>query len=150
MKEISTEKRKRGRPRKNADQNVSIAASTVKRGRGRPPKAQTSVQMPINDPVLKKVDASDLLYKPINVWDNSDFNKNKILSFSEGYKAFMNKAKTEREFIKESIALAKEKGYKNLDELRPGLISNRTRFLNPPIWRFLKPTITAALRNTSG
>lgn len=38
----------------------------------------------------------------------------------EDYKAFMNKAKTEREFIKESVALAKKNKFKNLDEISEG------------------------------
>lgn len=117
MKEVSAEQRKRGRPKKNLTGNVSEVTTAVKRGRGRPPKAQATVLTPSMNKASKDVASSDLTYKPINVWDDPKSDKRKIMAFSEGYKAFMNKAKTEREFIKESITLAKEKGFKNLDEL---------------------------------
>jgi aspartyl aminopeptidase len=68
---------------------------------------------------------SDLKYNTTNVWDNSSFSKNEIFTFAEDYKKFMNKARTEREFIKESKILAMQKGFKNIDEigdkpLKPG------------------------------
>lgn len=115
--ESSEIKRKRGRPKKNVTENVSVAATVVKRGRGRPKKVQNSAQVPLKPNATKVTATADLTYKPMNSWDNPKFSKRNIASFSEGYKAFMNKAKTEREFIKESIILAKQKGFKNLDEL---------------------------------
>ncbi len=116
MKEASEIKRKRGRPKKNITENVPATAAVIKRGRGRPKKIENSVAAPLKNNTTKAAHA-DLSYKPINTWDNPKFNKRSILSFGEGYKAFMNKAKTEREFIKESIILAKQKGFKNLDEI---------------------------------
>jgi aspartyl aminopeptidase len=114
MKEILPEKRKRGRPKKNVSENVSAAAPIVKRGRGHPPKSQSAE---LKEPAGTKAGVSDLQYNSINVWDNSSFNKSKILTFCDEYKTFLNKAKTEREFIKESVAQAKENGYRDLDEL---------------------------------
>ncbi|NMA64891.1 MAG: aminopeptidase, partial [Clostridiaceae bacterium] len=48
----------------------------------------------------------NLTYKTTNVWD-AEFSKKDIMEFSENYKLFLDKAKTEREFIKESVILAK-------------------------------------------
>ncbi len=117
MKEGSEIKRKRGRPKKNITENVPELKIAVKRGRGRPKKNQIAVAAPVKSNETKVTPSVDLTYKPINSWDNPKFNKRSIMSFSEGYKAFMNKAKTEREFIKESIILAEQKGFKNLDDL---------------------------------
>lgn len=41
----------------------------------------------------------------------------KVFSFSEGYKEFMSKCKTERECVSEFIILAEKNGYKNIEEL---------------------------------
>jgi aspartyl aminopeptidase len=62
----------------------------------------------------------ELTYKTTNAWDNPHFDKKSINTLIEDYKAFMNKAKTEREFIKESVALAKKNKFKNLDEISEG------------------------------
>ena len=62
----------------------------------------------------------ELTYKTTNAWDNPHFDKKCINALIEDYKAFMNKAKTEREFIKESVALAKKNKFKNLDEISEG------------------------------
>ena len=51
-----------------------------------------------------------------NAWNKYDKEGiEKIFEFNEGYKEFMSKCKTERECVKETIRLAEEKGYKNLD-----------------------------------
>lgn len=62
----------------------------------------------------------ELTYKTTNAWDNPHFDKKSSNALIEDYKAFMNKAKTEREFIKESVALAKKNKFKNLDEISEG------------------------------
>ena len=133
MKEVLPEKRRRGRPKKNIAVNAPEPAAAVKRGRGRPKKAQASVTTSQKNTENKKPDFNGLAYKPINVWDSKEFSKQDILSFSEGYKAFMNAARTEREFIRESVLLAEKKGFKNLDKL------GETR-LNPgdKIYRVIK------------
>ena len=125
MVETSGEKRKRGRPRKKPVENDTPVIQTVKRGRGRPKKTQSSFSAIEANKSANKIDPKDLKYKTVNAWDNPKFNRRSIMSFSEGYKAFMNKAKTEREFIKESIILAKQNNFINLDEagdirLKPG------------------------------
>ncbi len=59
----------------------------------------------------------ELSYNTINAWDNPRFDRSSLSAFNESYKSFMNKAKTEREFIKESVALALKNNFKNLDTL---------------------------------
>ena len=57
-------------------------------------------------------------------WDNLDDNKKEeVFELSKKYLNFLNKAKTEREFIKEARKLADENGYKDIiefDKLNPG------------------------------
>lgn len=125
MLELSGEKRKRGRPRKNPAENDTPIVKEVKRGRGRPKKTQNSFSAIETNKPVNILDSEELSYKAINAWDNPKFNKKSIISFCEGYKSFMNKAKTEREFIKESVTLAKQNNFINLDEagdikLKPG------------------------------
>jgi len=63
-----------------------------------------------------KISFDELTYKPVNVWD-TEYSKKDIMDFCENYKLFLDKAKTEREFIKESVILAEQNGFKNIDEL---------------------------------
>ncbi len=65
-----------------------------------------------------------LINKKENGWETIDEEKKKkIFEFSQGYMEFLNKAKTEREFVKEAIKLARENGYKDImefEKLQPG------------------------------
>lgn len=104
---MAEEKRKRGRPRKNP---VIVAAAPEKppARRGRPPK--------------KKADeaastSGNLVYKTVNAWDNPSMNEREIEKFCKGYKAFLNKAKTEREFVREAEELAIKSGFVDIDKL---------------------------------
>lgn len=112
MLDVSGEKSKRGRPRKNPNEDANLINRPIKRGPGRPRKDQNAIAN-----AAKNKDIEELAYKPINVWDNPKLNKSKIISFNESYKEFMNKAKTEREFIKESKLLAVKNNFINLDEV---------------------------------
>ncbi len=133
MAEQSDAKRRRGRPKKNTIENAPQTTTSVKRGRGRPKKSQAGVvAASVSNESNKKV-PQDLAYKPINAWDNEKFTKRDIMSFSENYKAFMNKAKTEREFIKESVALAKQNNFINIDE-----IGNKTLKPGDKVYRVVK------------
>lgn len=64
-------------------------------------------------------------------WDSiTEEQKNKIFSLANDYMAFLNKAKTEREFIKEARKLADAKGYRDIIEfetLKPG---DKVYFIN--------------------
>ena len=65
-----------------------------------------------------------LTHKKINGWETTDTReKENIFNFSRDYMNFLNKAKTEREFIVEAIKMARENGYKDIAEfenLQPG------------------------------
>ena len=66
----------------------------------------------------------DLILNKKSGWEEiTEEEKNKIYEFSNEYMNFLNKAKTEREIIKETERLAREKGFKSLNEyseLHPG------------------------------
>ncbi len=62
--------------------------------------------------------ADILLYSTKNAWEKSDEEEvKKALDFCEGYKAFLDKAKTEREAALEIERLAKEHGFVSIDDL---------------------------------
>ena len=70
------------------------------------------------------------------VWDKmSDAKMKKVMRFAEDYKDFLNRGKTEREQVRESIKEAEKKGYKNLFEtenLKAGdkvYVNNRNKSL---------------------
>ena len=70
-----------------------------------------------------------LSYNPKNAWDRTGpEEKEAAFSFAEGYKDFLNKAKTEREFVAEAEIQAQAAGFLPLDEairsgkqLKPGM-----------------------------
>ncbi|MFA6551678.1 MAG: aminopeptidase [Patescibacteria group bacterium] len=54
-----------------------------------------------------------------NAWEEmSDKEKKDALQFSEGYKIFLNNAKTERESVREGIIIAQKMGFKNIADLK--------------------------------
>ena len=65
-----------------------------------------------------------LTYKKVNGWETTDTRqKETIFNFSKDYMNFLNKAKTEREFVVEAVKMARENGYKDISEfehLEPG------------------------------
>ena len=63
-----------------------------------------------------------LFNKKENGWNNT-VNKEDIFNYANGYIKFMNKAKTEREIVKQSKIIAESKGFKDIkdyDLLKPG------------------------------
>ena len=53
-----------------------------------------------------------LTFKAANVWEkSSDDEKKKAFDFCEGYKKFLDSAKTEREFAYEAGKLARQHGF---------------------------------------
>ncbi len=64
-------------------------------------------------------------------WENADENqKNEIFKLSEGYMEFLNKAKTEREFIKHARKMADENGYKDIMEYQNLKAGDKIYFIN--------------------
>jgi len=57
-----------------------------------------------------------LEYKSANAWEKIP-DREKVFQFCDGYKAFLDKAKTEREYVKEAVLLAEKSGYVNLDKI---------------------------------
>lgn len=68
-----------------------------------------------------------------NTWEKYKDNINEVMEYNEGYKDYISKNKTERACVKDSIRLAKEKGFKPLDSfetLKPGdkvYVNNRDK-----------------------
>lgn len=67
---------------------------------------------------------SELLKENKSGWNNvSDDDKKNIFNFSKEYMDFLNMSKTEREIVENATAIARENGFKSLDEyseLHPG------------------------------
>ena len=72
-----------------------------------------------------------LFLKKENGWNSVDeAEKEKIFNFSNDYMNYLNRAKTEREFIQEAIKFARENGYRDIIEfqrLQPG---DKVYFIN--------------------
>ena len=68
-----------------------------------------------------------------NTWEKYKDNLNEVMEYNEGYKDYISKNKTERACVKDSIRLAKEKGFMPLDSfetLKPGdkvYVNNRDK-----------------------
>lgn len=68
-----------------------------------------------------------------NTWEKYKDNLNEVMEYNEGYKDYISKNKAERACVKDSIRLAKEKGFKPLDSfetLKPGdkvYVNNRDK-----------------------
>lgn len=68
-----------------------------------------------------------------NTWEKYKDNLNEVMEYNEGYKDYISKNKTERACVKDSIRLAKKKGFKPLDSfetLKPGdkvYVNNRDK-----------------------
>ena len=72
-----------------------------------------------------------LFYKKENGWEKLDTKKREdIFEFSNKYMSFLNKAKTEREFIVEAVKVAKEKGFKDLSEYSELRTGDKVYFVN--------------------
>ncbi len=61
----------------------------------------------------------ELKYNPKNGWEaGADADKQAAFPFAERYKAFLDRAKTEREAAREAIRLAEERGFVNIDAVK--------------------------------
>jgi len=56
--------------------------------------------------------------------------KKEIFQFSEGYKHFLNIGKTEREFVRESIKLAEENGFRSIEEFETLKAGDKVFYIN--------------------
>ena len=66
-----------------------------------------------------------------NAWKKYEGSKfNDLMSFNEDYKNFITVGKTERACVKESIKLAREKGFKELHEYNKLKAGDKVYFIN--------------------
>ena len=85
-----------------------------------------------------------------NTWEKYKDNLNEVREYNEGYKDYISKNKTERACVKDSIRLAKEKGFKPLDSfetLKPGdkvYVNNRDK--NIALFVFGNKPLTEGMR----
>ena len=72
-----------------------------------------------------------LLNKKQNGWDFVDTRKKEaIFSFTKNYMNFLNRAKTEREFVVEAKKIADENGYKDISEFEKLQAGDKVYFIN--------------------
>lgn len=70
-----------------------------------------------------------MLYKLENGW-NKQQNRDEVMRFSEGYKIFLDMAKTEREFVKEGIKFAEANGFVNAENEKDLVPGDRVYYVN--------------------
>ncbi|MGI6393267.1 MAG: aminopeptidase [bacterium] len=76
----------------------------------------------------KKNDPKSLLSSKVSIWEGLKKNEMKtVLDFSEGYKKFLDNAKTEREAVNEIRKIALTKGYKEITKAKP---TDKKLFIN--------------------
>ena len=75
---------------------------------------------------------SDKLFnkKKVGWEDVSPEEKNEIFAFCDGYMKFLNKAKTEREFIAQAKIKAEENGYRDISEFDSLNVGDKVYFIN--------------------
>ena len=74
---------------------------------------------------------NDLLKNKKSGWEEvSEEEKNAIFTFSDEYMNFLNNAKTEREIIRETEVLARQNGFKSLDEYSELYPGDKVYFIN--------------------
>ena len=74
---------------------------------------------------------NDLLKNKKSGWEEvSEDEKNAIFTFSDEYMKFLNSAKTEREIIRATEALARQNGFKSLDEYSELYPGDKVYFIN--------------------
>jgi len=72
-----------------------------------------------------------MLRKQQNGWSKkSSEEKEVIFNFSEGYKNFLNKVKTEREFVEETIKIVEKRGFKNAETIDILKTGDKVYYLN--------------------
>jgi hypothetical protein len=97
--------KKAGRPKGSKSAIAPVAK------RGRKSKAEIEALAAAEKAEIAKL-ADTLTYKVPSAWDAKDFNRKVVFSFAEQYKTFLDKAKTEREFVREAVLLCEGKGFR--------------------------------------
>lgn len=72
-----------------------------------------------------------MLYEKENGWKNLEKDENEIIfSFSEEYKSFLNRGKTEREVVREVVKTAESNGFKNAEEIETLKAGDKIYYVN--------------------
>ena len=72
-----------------------------------------------------------MIYNRENGWKSATKEKKtEIFNFSEGYKSFLDIGKTEREFVRESIKAAEEKGFRSVEEFETLKAGDKVYYVN--------------------
>ena len=70
------------------------------------------------DASIKKTDMEKLFHEFKNAWvDLSDNDRESTFKMAGEYKKFLDAGKTERECVSEIVTMAKENGFKNIEDL---------------------------------
>lgn len=81
--------------------------------------------------MLTKEGSNKMLRKQQNGWLKTDEQKRKdIFEFAEGYKRFLNTAKTEREFVNETVRMVEAQGFINAEKLDFLKTGDKVYYLN--------------------
>lgn len=81
--------------------------------------------------MLTKEGSNKMLRKQQNWWLKADEQKKKdIFEFGEGYKRFLNIAKTEREFVNETVKVVEAQGFINAEKLESLKTGDKIYYLN--------------------
>ena len=81
--------------------------------------------------MLTKEGSNKMLRKQQNGWLKTDEQKKKdIFEFAEGYKRFLNIAKTEREFVNETMKVVEAQGFINAEKLDSLKTGDKIYYLN--------------------
>lgn len=75
---------------------------------------------------VAKEQREKLIWEFPNIGKKAPEQEEKAFAYCEGYKEFLNAAKTEREFVREAVLRLKEAGYEEFEEGKS--ISRATRY----------------------
>ncbi len=107
--------RRRGRPAGSRNQ-AGKQAKPVPAKRGRKSKAELAAIAAEAAREAAKL-SEKLSYKVGSAWEDKNLKRKAVFDFADDYRSFLNKAKTERECIREAVLMAERKGFRNLDAM---------------------------------
>lgn len=72
-----------------------------------------------------------LFNKKVNGWENiSDEDRNAVYQYCNGYMQFLNRSKTEREIVANAAEMARERGFRHIDEMESLHPGDKIYFIN--------------------
>ena len=79
--------------------------------------------------ITSKKEMVEVNYKKENGWNCID-SREGVFDFSEGYKKFLDGAKTEREFVTEGIKLVEKNGFVNAEKKDKLTVGDKVYYVN--------------------